>query len=44
MNSIEQYQNHLKQHGEATMASAGDLAKHFQANRGSPRRLCQKIL
>jgi phasin family protein len=31
MNSIEQYQNHLKQHGEATMASAGDLAKHFQA-------------
>ena len=31
MNSIEQYQNHLKQHGEATMASAGDLTKHFQA-------------
>ena len=31
MNSIEQSQNHLKQHGEATMASAGDLAKHFQA-------------
>ena len=31
MNSIEQYQNHLKQHGEATMASAGDLAKHFHA-------------
>jgi phasin family protein len=31
MNSIEQYQNHLKQHGDATMASASDLAKHFQA-------------
>ena len=31
MNSIEQYQNHLKQQGEATVDSAGDLAKHFQA-------------
>jgi hypothetical protein len=31
MNSIEQYPNHLKRHGEATMASAGDLAKAIAA-------------
>ena len=31
MNSIQQFQNHLKQQSEATVASAGDLAKHLQA-------------
>jgi hypothetical protein len=31
MSNIEQYQNHLKLQSEATLASAGDLAKHFQA-------------
>ena len=31
MNSIEQFRNHLNQQREATLASASDLAKHFQA-------------
>ncbi len=31
MNSIEQFQNHLNQQREATLASASDLAKHLQA-------------
>jgi len=31
MNSMEQFQNHLNQQREATLASASDLAKHLQA-------------
>src|SRR5258708_37280209 len=31
MNSIEQFQNHLNQQREATLASASDLTKHLQA-------------
>ncbi len=31
MNSIEQYQKHLQQQSEATVASASNLAKHIQA-------------
>jgi hypothetical protein len=31
MNGIEQYQNHLRQQSLATVASAEELAKHFQA-------------
>ena len=31
MNSIEQYQHHLKRQNEVIVASASDLAKHIQA-------------
>jgi len=31
MNGIEEYQNHLRQQSLATVASAGELAKQFQA-------------
>ena len=31
MNGIEQHQNHLRQQSVATVASAGELAKQFQA-------------
>ena len=31
MNNIEQYQDRIKQQGEATMSSIGDLANNFQA-------------
>ena len=31
MHSIEQFQSRVKQQSEAIAASAGDLAKHFQA-------------